>query len=97
MTIFHFFDGTVKSKAFPAGDVVSEIDTSKSLALFSVNLREHPEISRTANVDAPMLVVFKDGREVTRFPGGDVDQLVYVVSRALCGLIGPNGELSAEA
>lgn len=97
MTIFRFFDGEIrKSQVISAAEVVSTIDTSKSLDLFSVNLKRYPEISQTANVHAPMLVIFKDGQEVTRYPGGHIDQIEYVVSRVLCGLMGPKGELSAE-
>lgn len=72
------------------------IHTPKSLGLFDVNLKRYPEVSQAANVDAPMLVVFKDGEEVTRYLGGDTEQIEYVVSRVLSGLMGPNGELSAE-
>lgn len=61
--------------------------------VLSVDMRINPEISRVANIEAPMLVVFKDGQELTRYHGGTPDQMEYVVSRVLCGLMGPNGEL----
>ena len=71
-------------------------NNSKTLDIFSVNLEECPEISRAASVYEPALVVFKDGREVTRYAGAHIDQIEYVVSRVLCGLIGPNGEFPVE-
>lgn len=66
------------------------------LGVFNVDFKGCPEISDDANVSEPALVIFKDGQEITRYSGGHLDQIEYVLSRILCGLMGPNGELSTE-
>lgn len=66
------------------------------LDVFNVDFKGCPQISHDVNVCEPALVIFKDGQEIIRYPGGHIDQIEYVVSRILCGLMGPDGELSAE-
>lgn len=66
------------------------------LDVFNVDFKGYPEISHDVNVCEPALVIFKDGQEITRYLGGHIDQIEYVVSRILCGLMGPGGELAAE-
>lgn len=90
--MFRFFDNEqpLKFKERPAERVHLTVDNP---SLFNVNPKRYPKISRAANVDAPMLVIFKDGHEVTRYRWGSMDQVEYVSSRVLCGPMGPNGEL----
>ena len=99
LTIFRFFNDadTLKSEQRLKGNIFIPNDTADNVKLFSVDVEEYPEICQAANVNAPVLVVFKNGQEVIRYPGGNVEQIEYVVSRILCGLMGPKGELSAES
>lgn len=66
------------------------------LDILNVDFKECPEISHDMNVCEPALIIFKDGQEVRRCPGGHIDQIEYVVSQILCGLMGPDGECSTE-
>lgn len=79
-----------------ATELIAMTNVSQDLDFYSVNLRNYPDIGLSADVDAPMLVIFRDGQEVTRYLGGHFDQIEYVLSRVMSGLMGPKGELSVQ-
>jgi hypothetical protein len=53
-------------------------------------MNKSPDISLTADVKEEMILVFMNRREIVRHPSIAPNQLEYVVSKILCGLVEAN-------
>lgn len=74
-------------------DQNTSIRHTKDLTIFRVDLTRHPDVSKEAEVETDSLVIFKSGKELVRYVSATSDQMDYVMSLALSGLMGDHGEV----
>ncbi|KAH1452174.1 hypothetical protein KXX58_003324 [Aspergillus fumigatus] len=68
-------------------DMASAVaDADDMIDFYKINMSRHRDISDTAMVEKPTLLLVKDGRELERFCKPVPQQLEYMVSQALCGM-----------
>lgn len=56
------------------------------VSFYVVDIDECLDISHAAQVESDSLILYNEGYEKIRLPGGSRERLEYLVSRALCGL-----------
>ena len=93
-TFFHFVQKRTPNNILETSDDITSTRYIKDLTPFLVDLESHPDISKEAEVETDSLVIFKNGKELARYLSVTSDQMDYLMSLALSGLMGDNGEVS---
>ncbi|KAB8079722.1 hypothetical protein BDV29DRAFT_164242 [Aspergillus leporis] len=93
--VFNFRDYQSRNSDIDmAYDDLASYAYSDTVAFYKVDMDDYKDISESAKVERPTLILYKDGKEVERYDKPRPRQLEYLVSRALCGLTEITGGLS---